>query len=275
MMSSQSKLARIEDRLCRLWTNRQERDQYLEAGVGSDGPSDDLKIDPRGVKLYSSLIEIGRMDLMSSIYPVIKELLGKKFKGLVQDYFECMPPEHYNLNQSAKRFPQYLLGLPKLMGRYPFLAELADYEWIELAVLEDVARDLRPSKEAGKDHEPEQFAALIPVLNSVFVCRSYRFAIPGLVEAITKADKLPRRFKQDPTCVVVYRDPDNLNARFLEIGEAAFGLLQMMEQNPNYSYGDLLKEACARDPQNVQTILAGCLEDIEEFKQLKLIVGEK
>jgi len=285
------KLHQIENKLSRLWTNREERSRYLETEVSSacasgsvasadarDSADDDFvaQIDAAGVRLYSSLIEIGRMDLMSSIYPVMEELLGKQFKPLVFDYFESMPPVHYNLNQSASRFPQYVQGLEKLMGRYPFLAELADYEWIELAVLEDPAADNQYEySKSGMEVDPSIFAGLTPVLNSVFIGRRYSFAIPKLVQEIKAGKKLPRRFKQEPTCAVVYRDPCTLDARFLEVGEVSLGMLETIKENPSITYGELIKQICGQDSNNVQNILTGALEAIEQFKELKLIVSEK
>jgi hypothetical protein len=290
MTTKLPKLHLIEDKLSRIWTNRHERAKYFgaTAEAADQCSSDDqlLKaIDPRGVKLYSSLIDIGRLDLMSSIYPVVNELLGKQFETLVLDYFESMPPVHYNLNQSASRFSDYVLSCSKLIKRYPFLAELADYEWIELAVLEDAGPNcnyepvpyLFETFQAPNQAEvdPERFASLIPVLNCVFVCRTYHYAIPQLVQDIKAAKKLPRRFKQEPTYVIVYRDPESLEARFLEVGEVSLMMLETIRQRPTISYGELLKDTCSKNPENVQNILTGCLEAIEQFKALNVIVAEK
>jgi hypothetical protein len=275
------KLKAIENKLCRLWTNREDRARYLEIEMPTAGQIGDegdfvREIDPSGVKLYSSLIEIGRMDLMSSIYPVIEKLLGKQFRPLVFDYFESMPPVHFNLNRSASRFPQYVIGLEKLMTRYPFLAELADYEWIELEVLEDPTPDAQyVYSKTGMDIDPVYFAGLTPVLNSVYIARRYLYAIPTLSEEIEEGKKLPRRVKQDPTWTIVYRDPETLDARFLTVDEVSFKMLETIKGRPAITYGELIKEICSQYPDDVQNTLVGLLETIEQFKTLKLIVGEK
>jgi hypothetical protein len=216
------------------------------------------------------------MDLMSSIYPVIEKLLGKQFRAIVFDYFESMPPVHYNLNRSANRFPQYVVSLEKQMTRYPFLAELADYEWIELEVLEDPTPDSKYEHcKTGMDIDPVYFAGLTPGLNSVLITRRYLYNIPNLSEEIEEGKKLPRRVKQEPTCAVVYRDPETLDARFLEVDEVSLWLLETIKERPAITYGELIKEVCKRQPDDVQNTLIGLLETIEQFKTLKLIVGER
>ncbi|MBS1993921.1 MAG: putative DNA-binding domain-containing protein [Cyanobacteria bacterium SZAS LIN-3] len=282
MKAPRPTLDHIQSRLYRLWTNRAERAQYFEqnsAGAIADALT--ASIDAKGVKLYSSLIEIGRMDLMSSIYPVLKKLVGKQFKPLVLDYYEQLPPNHYNLNQAASRFSSYLLSVEKLLARYPFISELADYEWIELAVLEHTgASACDVGLAEGADADPERFAALAPVLNQAFICRRYKYAIPQLVQQINDDEKLPRRFKQVPTYVVVYRDPETLDARFLEVGEISLALLEKLQENPGMTYGALIQTICAehggtgKKAASVQSLLTGCLEAIEQFKNLGLIIGE-
>jgi len=275
---SQPKLGEIESKLYRLWTNRQERSSHFE----QEAEAEDIlakSIDNKGVKLYSSLIELGRVDLMSSIFPVLKELVGKPFKSLVLDYFEQLPPNHYNLNQSASRFADYLLTVDKLVARYPFISELADYEWIELAVLEDDSQNLeRCSAHSMLESvsDPERFAALKPVLNCAFIARRYKYAIPRLMQQIKDEEKMPRRFKPEPTCVVVYRDPDTLDARFLEVGEVSLLLLETLKTKPGTTYGELITAAVTNQDENsVQSLLSGCLEAIEQFKSLGIIVAEK
>ncbi len=94
------------------------------------------------------------------------------------------------------------------------------------------------------------------------------------MEEIKSGKKLPRRFKQEPTCAIVYRDPCTLDARFLEVGEVSLGMLETIKENPSITYGELIKQICSQHQGNVQNILTGCLEAIEQFKELKLIVSE-
>ena len=133
--SDKDRLATIQTEMCGLWTNRQKRNESTADGEMA-----------RGVAVYSRLIEIGRVDLLASIYPLIETLLAKNFRELALDYFEARPAPHFNLNRAAQGFADYLRqDRAELLKRYPFLAELADYEWIELEALESAGESL-PSK---------------------------------------------------------------------------------------------------------------------------------
>lgn len=107
--ASAPNLRDIERALYALWNRKSAREQFL-SGCQPDEVHPGLigHIDERGVRLYANMMEIGRLDLMASIYPICKELIGKSFSTLVTDYFEAMPAEHFNLNQSARRFPEFL-----------------------------------------------------------------------------------------------------------------------------------------------------------------------
>jgi hypothetical protein len=124
---------------------------------------------------------------MSSIYPLCKKVLGKHFSALVHEYMETMPPDHFNLNQAARKFPQFLANHAEAhLKRHPFLAELADYEWIELAVMEaDVLLDLSSEvcdqsvlqSNSSEELDLKAFAASVPRLNPTVLMRAYKYPI--------------------------------------------------------------------------------------------------
>jgi hypothetical protein len=258
--------------MARLFNSAEERKDNLPA-----------QFDARGIELYSSLIEIGRIDLITSIFPIINKLLGKNFKAIALDYFASMPPKHFNLNRAAENFPLYIQKhCPDLIARYPFLAELADYEWIELAVLESPAdsgawpNQKVPSKLSV---DAAQFAALTPIVNGAFIARRYNFEIPKIVLMIKEGDKLSSKLLKPAKHflgVVVYRDPVSLDARFLEVGEVALKLLQGLSDTPGLNYGQVLTTLCeGAAPEEAASLLSGSLEAIEQFKRLNLIVAEE
>jgi hypothetical protein len=240
--------------------------------------------DEKGIALYSSLIEFGRFDLMVSIFPIIHKLLGKNFKEPALDYFEAMPPRHYNLNRAAENFASYLADkCPKLIKRYPFLSELADYEWIELLVLEQAEGNLTAqaaSKNVSVDDTDwaARFATLAPVFTSAIVARKYKFDIPAIALSIKAGEKLSAKLLKPsatPVGVIVFRDPVSLDARFLEVGEVAMNILEMVLAKPGTSYGELLSILCANaSPEEAGSLLTGSLAAIEQFKNFNLIVRE-
>lgn len=262
-------LKEVQDTYARLWTTRAAREAYLE----QTGEAQDR----RGVKLYANLIEIGRLDLMGSIYPTFKALLGKKFKDLVHSYYECMPPDNYNLNQSARRFAEYLGQYePALVARHPFICELADYEWIELEVLEALDLTEKTSLEAAPEAgDAVSFAALRPVLTDVYRLRRYKYPVPQIARLLLDGAKLPRRVKAEATYSVIYRDKDDFSCRFLEVEELAMAIIEKMHGHPEMNYGDLIKYAVAVSDAGPQETVDAFLELVESLKESAFIVFDR
>ena len=117
----------------------------------------------------------------------------------------------------------------------------------------------------------------MPILNGTLICRQYQYDIPALALAINEEKKLPRLVKpaKSPVCALVYRDPLTDNARYLEVGEVAFQLLQTMQTKPDTNYGQLITAICQSvAPEEAGRLLTGALEAIELFKHFHVLVGE-
>ncbi len=269
----------IEHAMTLLWTRRDKREQFF-SGQSDIHPSLIKHIDHRGVKLYASLINLGRLDLMASVYPLCKKVLGKHFSTLVHEYFEAMPPDHFNLNQSARKFPLFLANYAELhLKRHPFLAELADYEWIELAVLEaDVLVDL--SSEAStqsvlqsqscEELDLKAFAASVPRLNPTVITRCYKYPISEIANLLEEGEKLPRRQKVQASWLLAYRAADH-NCHYLDVSELTCEIVEAMSAKSDSSYGELIALACSHS-SNVEETVADFLSMVEEFKSLGVIL---
>lgn len=270
-------LQTIEQTLSNLWTQDEARTKFL-SGFRPDCVSEDddfsQEIDPRGVRLYASLIRHGRHDLMKSIYPGCQKILSRQWNRLVDKYFEARRPAHFNLNKAASAFSDFLkVDCPELVARHGFLPELADYEWIELEIMESDAREIR-GEQVALDN-PEVFNAYGPVLNSVLAIRHYQYPIAKLVDWLKDDVRLPRRVKKDATNLAIYRDPDEFYARFLELGDAASKVVERVARGP-VSYAELITmavtESGGADPQEV---VVQTLELFEQLQERCLFLGSQ
>lgn len=260
-------LQKIEQSLATLWTNGGARSQFL-CGANPVGVEEEIfsEIDQRGVRLYASLIKTGRHDLMRSVYPGCQKVLSRRWVRLVDLFFETCPPDHYNLNRAAAEFADFLKNhTPELVTRHPFLPELADYEWIELAILEHDGIAKR-GVEIAFDN-PDVFQNYGPILNPVLVVRHYQYPIAKLVDWLRDDVRLPRRVKKDPAHLAIYRDPEELNARFLELGDLAARIVEKLGQGPA-SYAEILtlavSESKSKDPQATVLNAIGLFEELNE-----------
>lgn len=270
----ESSLREIEKHLTSLWMDSGFRERVFAGTINQQmKPADGEKLDKRGASLYARLINIGHVDVMSSIYPYCSQLLGRQWESVVRDYISLFPPDHYRLNKTARRFPQYVLEKQSLMKKYPFLSELADYEWVEMELLEDERKiDIVDKKDLT---EPDQFVLNGPIINAVHVLRSYHYPVSTIAELIDAGKGFRRKFKPDPCFVLIYRHPRTHRCRFVELDDKTFKILQLAENN-HASYADILRLAVelseGADPQLTVTEI---LDLIEDFHESFVFVGSK
>ncbi len=211
----QSSLRDIEKTLTSLWMNRDARAEFLDSGKCDLDATLAAQIDRDGVELYAGLLNYGHHDVMLSIYPLCAKLLSSHWEEVIDNYLDVFPPSHFNLNQTAKQFPEYVTNhLQEFTAKYPYLSELADYEWIELELLEHHASTVSPS-ELEILQTPEHFAQFGPILNPALIIRKYQHPIIAIAEKLEGPKRKPGKVSPKQTHVVVYRDCENNRCRFL------------------------------------------------------------
>jgi len=269
-----SSLREIEKTMTLLFMNREAREDFL-AGSNKDVP--DLiadEIDKWGVELYADLLNYGHHDVMKSIFPLCAKLLGKKWDGIVDDYLHTCPPNHFNLNRTAKRFPKYVENsLDDERKRFPYLAELADYEWIEMELLElELDQDL-PKSELGNLESPEHFTNYRPVVNPAMIMRHYQYPIIAIAERIEASKHKPTKVKPGESDVVVFRSPETNGCRFLSVGPVAAKIIETARDS-RMTYAELISMAVSMNANDDPTrVVADFLELVEHLQTNQLFLG--
>jgi hypothetical protein len=273
-------LRETEQTLSTLWLDAKARQWLLSGKSGKRPPSlagapQEIldNVDQRGVKLYGGLISYGHQDVMESIFPYCCRLIGKQWEETVADYLLKFPPEHYNLNRLCKRFPEYLTTYgATFLKRYPYLSELADYEWIELEKLEDDRSiTVYPHQSLAS---PDQIARLSPVVNPTVTVRCYSFDISSINERLESGGK-PGKVKAEKSYVAVYRHPETHQAKFVDLGIAAAKIVEQAAAKPS-TYQDLLPIAIEHsDYDDPQKAVLEYLELVEDLQELRIFVGSK
>lgn len=267
-------LREIERTLATLWLDGDARQDFLKAGRDDVPQSLRTEIDKKGVKLYASLLNHGRQDLMRSIYPHCARLLGKNWQPVVTEYFAAYPPDHYNLNRAALHFAQFLKEHGQdFAKRFPFLVELADYEWLEMQLLEiDVPVVVEKSVELDS---PEAFSDYGPLVNPVMTVKEYQYPICKIVDQLANSKRLPRNVSVAPTFVAVYRDPETNKCRFMELGAVASAVIDAARQGA-VSFADLVSLAVSKTPQvDPQIVVSDFLKLMETLQEMRVFIGSK
>jgi hypothetical protein len=209
---------------------------------------------------------------MSSIYPLSAKVLKHKWEPIVTSYFLRHPAQHYHLNEAGRRFKEYLLeDQAQHVKAYPFLPELADYEWIEMEVLEkNIVAQKKPNLVLSK---PEQFMQYSPILNPVLILRKYNYPISKIASRLENDITLRGVTRAAASYLACYRDPETNRATFLDLSELPFEIVQALIDAP-HSYAELIKLTVSRLPNaNPQDSVAQFLEINETFQTLNLFIG--
>ena len=82
------------------------------------------------IKIYRRLVKNGLQEPLNNIYANTKTILKNKWSELLLKYIETFPPDSPILNRVAEHFPTFLSKQKNILKQYPFIAELARYEWL-------------------------------------------------------------------------------------------------------------------------------------------------
>jgi hypothetical protein len=133
----------------------------------------------------------------------------------------------------------------------PFMAELAHYEWVELAldVSQDVLLDLAV---------PEQVLDAVVYLSPLALSLSYRFPVHRIGPGFRPEEA------EDPVYLVVYRNEAD-KVRFMEVNATTSRLLQMVHENTGATVRGLLQHLAHELKLAEDSILAYGGEQIEQL----------
>jgi len=113
-----------------------------------DNVSCPIGIDNARMQVYEECFFNGISELLSNAFPVINEILtGSEWESLIKNFYafhHCKSPLFYEVPQE---FLEYLINTNSLIEKYPFIIELAHYEWMELALDLAVGEVSKPNEE--------------------------------------------------------------------------------------------------------------------------------
>jgi len=193
-------------------------------------------IEERRLKIYRELIYNNIEGFISGGFPVLRSLYPQhqwdELVRMFMDAHRCKSPYFLEISQE---FISYLLNEHALRDcDPPFMAELAHYEWVELAL--DIAEDELPATAVELDPETTR-----PMLSPLAWVLSYQFPVHRI-----GADFRPESAEQ-PTYLVVYRNHQD-KVEFIEVNAATARLLELTRENSSASCVDILA-ALAKEMQ--------------------------
>ena len=182
-------------------------------------------IEARRLKVYRELFFNNIEGMLAGSFPVIRAILeGGRWPTLVRDFYRDHPARTPLFTELAREFVRYLeaRAATGADGDLPWLATLAHYEWIELALqISELRADCLP-------HDPDgDLLAGRPLVAPL----AWPLEYPWPVHRIGP-DFLPGAPPDSPTWLLLQRDAAG-DVRFQQLSAVTFRLLQRLEQHPD------------------------------------------
>ncbi len=213
----------------------------------------------RRMAVYNELLFNNLTGFLDSCFPVCRALLGEtRWRRLNRTFYRDWPSHTPWFREIPREFTRYLAA-GDIAQRLPaWLAELAHYEWAELAV--DIMDCPLPACDPAGDpmHAPI-------VLNPALMNLTYAWPVHRI-----GPDYRPR--KAVATHLVVYRDADD-QVQFSEINPVTGYLLARLAEQPQTGTAACLALAEALHHPSPERLLAHGAELLDDLRRQGIVLG--
>ncbi len=218
-------------------------------------------IEDRRLKIYRELFFNNILGFLNTGFPVLKSLYSNEaWSALARCFFanhNCRSPYFVDI---SKEFVEFLSNEYSLTDEdYPFIQELAHYEWLELDI--SVRKLSSPQVIWDGKSEVDKFK-----LSEAAQLVSYRFPVHQI-----STDFIPDE-GAEPTYLVVYRN-SNDSVNFTLVNEVTAHLLNIVSQVSFLDVNQSTSQMSEALPQiDCEVISAGTIDTLKELLSLQVLV---
>ena len=209
--------------------------------------------------MYRELFFNNIEGFLSGNFPALRKILDdQQWSALAHDFYAKHACQSPHFSQIPEEFLDYFQNERDGSKDFPFMLELAHYEWVEMALsiaMEEVADD-------HLDNLLDQPVALSPLAWSL----AYQYPVHKIGPAF-----LPLEAPEQFTFLIVYRDRDD-DVQFMEITPITYRLLEIIQEQEKSLAEDCLKQiARESNHPNPEHIVAGGLQILKELAEKRII----
>ena len=237
--------------------------RHIRDPANAPAPGD---IEERRMAIYRDLLYRNVESFLANSFPVLRKVVrDDDWHSLMRKYFKNHQSRTPLFPKMPQEFLQYLQDNEETAENlYPFLLELAHYEWVELAL----SIDSREIRQDGLDTGGNLLSG-VPVLNELSWSLAYNYPVHRI-----GPDYLPVEKPGQPTCLLVYRDRQD-SVRFIELNPLAARLVDCLKENTGKKTGreilmEIAGEIAHPDPEIV--VNGGCAI-LEDMREKEVVLG--
>lgn len=225
-------------------------------------------IEDRRMAIYRKLFFNNLNNLLGTMFPVLRKIHSDaKWRGLIRLFMKQHRAETPYFLQLPEEFLAFLQNeFEPGDDDFPFLTELAHYEYVELAL--SVSTEENDLDDFDSDGD---LLAAAPVKSKLVWVYAYNYPVQRI-----SPDYLPDCPADQPVYLAVYRCSDD-SVRFLELNAVTAALLDAIDNNDEHRSGEQLLRALAETIQypDTEALVQHGAAALEEMRQLGIVLGTR
>lgn len=218
-------------------------------------------VKPERMAVYRELFFNNVESFLSTGFPVLRRIsTDAQWQELAEDFFSRHQNQSPYFSEISEEFLEFLQNERHNPADYPFLLELAHYEWVEMAL--SIAQEQAPPF----TEYIEDFLSQKVIISPLAWPLAYQYPVHQI-----SPDFLPIEPPAQATYLIVYRGWDD-EVHFIQISAITFRLLQIIAENPELTVSACLKqvEVEANHPEP-EVIVAGGMEILQQLFNKSII----
>jgi len=225
-------------------------------------------IESRRMAIYRKLFFNNLYNLLGTFFPVLRKIHSDdQWRRFVRGFMQHHQAQTPYFLQLPEEFLAYLQNeFASSDDDFPFLLELAHYEYAELALaVSEEETDL-----SGVDPNGDLLAN-VPVKSALSWSYAYHYAVHRI-----SPDTLPEEPETHPVYLALYRGSDG-NVGFLELNAITAALLDAVEFNEDNLTGEQLLRKLAEkiNYPDADALVAHGADALLEMRQLEILSGTR
>ncbi len=225
-------------------------------------------IEERRMAVYRGLFFNNLFSLLGTFFPVLRKIHeDADWRRFIRGFMRNHQAQTPYFLQLPEEFLGYLQNeFEPTDDDYPFLVELAHYEYAELALsISEEENDLSVVDADG------DLLAGTPVKSALAWSYAYRFPVHRI-----SPDFRPREPGPEPVYLALYRNRDD-EVRFLELNAVTAALLEAIENNDEQHSGEALLRALAEriNYPDADALVTHGAAALREMRELDILTGTR
>jgi len=234
---------------------------YIRDPENSPPPAD---VPPQRMAMYRELFFNNIDSFLSANFPVLRTILNdRQWFELGQDFFAKHASQSPHFSEIPEEFLDYLQNERDSSNDFPFMLELAHYEWVEMAL--SIAKESVPVNRHNLDDWQHLRIRLSPLAWPL----AYQYPVHKISPVF-----LPETAPEQPTFLIVYRDQDD-EVHFIEITAITYRLLEIIQEREETVVADCLRQVAEESNHpHPEMIISGGLQILKELAEKTVVVLE-